>query len=110
MTIEGDYVTISLLTPESIDKLKEYGIFHKISDDKYGVRYRVKVLDPVEYEFSIIKVYGSYGVQNDLWEVAVVRENKVQNHLLEGFLTEEEVLNCINHLTQTLREPLDFKV
>ena len=48
----------------------------KTNHDKYGFRYRIEFPD-TPYGASIIKRWGSYGVENDNFEVAVVLDGQL---------------------------------
>ena len=60
-----------------------------------GISYRVDY--PNGYGASIIKCFGSYGVEEDLWEVAVLKggelcyDTPITDDVI-GWLTEEEVI------------------
>lgn len=78
----------------------------KAGGHRYEVRY------PNGYAASIVKHFGSYGAEADLWEVAVLRQDvdgqwrisydtDITNDVL-GFQTEADVVavcNCIRALT-----------
>lgn len=64
-----------------------------------GVRHVIKLND--KYQVSAIKKYGSYGYEEDLWEIALLNddtlvpiEERFPEELCDdviGFLTEDEV-------------------
>lgn len=74
----------------------------KAGGHRYEVRY------PNGYAASIIKNFGSYGAEADLWEVAVLRQNvdgqwsisydtDITDDVL-GFLTEADVVAVCNRI------------
>ena len=60
-----------------------------------GVRYAVGFKNS-EYGVSIIKNYGSYGYEDDQWEIALLKNDKLYHRLHEDFDMLDDV---IGHLT-----------
>lgn len=65
-----------------------------LGDPCPGVRYRFAF--PNGYEASVIKFWGTYGWEQDQWEMALMKDNEIvyEHDFKEdviGFLTDEEV-------------------
>ena len=61
-----------------------------------GVKYRI-CFPEVGYGASVIKFYGSYGYEQDLWELALLsnRDGDGEWHLDYTVLTEDDVLGYL---------------
>ena len=71
--------------------------------DEPGVQYVIKFKDS-RYSVSIVKNYGSYGYEKDLWEIGLLHGDTFSNRIMNdfelpdgviGWLTDEDVLEWI---------------
>ena len=67
--------------------------------DDLGFRYKIKFLD-TSYGASIIKRVGSYGMENDDWELAVTYDDHLYYDSpitddVVGWLSEEELIDIL---------------
>ena len=80
------------------------------NSDRKGIRYRI-CFPKVGYGASVIKLPGSYGYENDLWELALLSNyNSVGNWNLEytklvnddvlGNLTDNEVNKVLKFISE----------
>ena len=80
------------------------------NSDRKGIRYRI-CFPKVGYGASVIKLPGSYGYENDLWELALLSNyNSVGNWSLEytklvnddvlGNLTDNEVNKVLKFISE----------
>ena len=75
-----------------------------------GIRYRI-CFPEVGYGASIIKHYGSYGYEKDLWELALLSNRdgdgtwtleytELVNDDVLGYLTDEQVNKILKHILE----------
>ena len=75
-----------------------------------GIRYRI-CFPEVGYGASIIKRYGSYGYEKDLWELALLSNRdgngtwtleytELVNDDVLGYLTDEQVNKILKHISK----------
>ena len=73
---------------------KKYMVSKTKTTTYEGIRYK---FDLGTYKVSVIKIDGSYGALDDLWEVCIIKnETRINTELLcndevMGYLTDEEV-------------------
>lgn len=79
----------------------------ELNDFRKGVHYLFKF--PNRYGASVIKRRGSYGYEDDLWELGVIRfgtdddvwgldyETEITNDVI-GFLTDEDVRDLLKRI------------
>lgn len=75
-----------------------------LGDPCPGVRYRFRF--PNRYEASVIKFFGSYGWEDDLWELGLCKSLCDDHYMIynrdfpdvKGFLTDEEVNECLDRI------------
>lgn len=77
--LEGKYKTSFSEDPVSIGRRFNYQIWPK-KDDSVSI--------------SVVKGYGSYGVDNDFWEAALITEKEAL--AITGWLTDEEMIEYID--------------
>lgn len=78
------------------------------TEEAPGVRYVFRFEN--NYGASIIKLFGSYGYEEDLWELAVIQFNEDGKYYLtddtpitedvEGYLTDEDVRNLLARIKE----------
>lgn len=85
------------------DNFKKYMISKKETTTYEGIRYKFNL---GKYEVSVIKIDGSYGSWDDLWEVCIIKDEvRINTELLcndevMGYLTDKEVnliLYCVEN-------------
>jgi len=71
------------------------------SNNDYGYRFAF----PSGLELSVIKHFGSYGYNDDLFEIAVMKDGDfvhiqgiTDDDVVKGYLTNEEVIEIIKEL------------
>lgn len=86
-----------LKIPKDLEKF----LLYKISMNEqtkgimpYGIKYRFQFENG--YGASVIKHLGSYGFDEDLWEIATTKDEKLYycellDHDVKGYLTDEQV-------------------
>ena len=95
---------------EGLKVKMEQADFTDINGTKFpGIRYKISLDDT--YEVSVIKKHGSYGYDEDLWEVALCYKNlnllvNIEEYLdlmddVIGWLNEEEVNDWIDTFYET---------
>ena len=89
-------MNFSKLTPEAIRHIGRGAVLVRERTNHYdGIGYRVDY--PNGYGASIVKFTGSYGAEEDLWEVAVLKggelcyDTPITDDVV-GWLTEERVI------------------
>ena len=76
------------------DPFKKYMVRKEETTSYEGIRYK---FDLGQYKVSVIKIDGSYGAWDDLWEVCIIKDEvRINTELLcndeiMGYLTDEEV-------------------
>lgn len=81
--------------------------------DDLGFRYKIKFLD-TPYGASIIKRVGSYGMENDDWELAVTYDghlyydSPITDDVI-GWLSEEELIDILVKI-RNLNNPSDGEI
>lgn len=97
------------------DEFKGFVTSRKIFDDmivssRKGIYYRICFPD-VGYGASIIKRYGSYGYEKDLWELALLGNRdgdgiweleytELVNDDVLGYLTDEQVNKILKYISE----------
>lgn len=80
----------------------------KKHDISFGIQYIFKFNNG--YGASVIKTEHSYGFENDLWELAVLKDGKlhynnpVANGDVIGFLTDKEVNKLLKQIQRFKKE------
>ncbi len=103
------------LTDERWDVRKEASDRQQVIEGRDYVRYVVSFKNS-EYGVSIIKNYGSYGYDDDQWEIGLLKDGKLYDKLhrdfhlgddVIGWLTDEEVKEWIEkfYSLYVLKEP-----
>lgn len=89
-----------------IKKLGELAFCH----DKTSILYQVVLnlssyYNKEKYRISFVKGLWSYGVEEDLWEVAVLRRKgqKKQVRNIIGFMTDNDVLEYVKNNVEKLK-------
>lgn len=95
------------------DDFKKYEIFIKNKEEfdemfkMYGDSYSHRFKFENDYGVSVIKHYGSYGYDEDLFELAVLKFDGEQSHLcydtpitddVIGYLSNDEVLDLLEQI------------
>lgn len=83
--------------------------FKYFNNDSFSHRFKFDN----DYGASVVKHFGSYGYEEDLFELAVLKYNKNgESHLcydteitndVEGYLTNDDVLKLLNKIKQLKR-------
>ena len=97
------------------DEFKGFVTSRKNADDlsdpsKKGVKYRI-CFPEVGYGASVIKIYGSYGYEKDLWELALlsnrdgdgkwkVEDTELVEYDVLGYLTDEQVNKILKYISE----------
>lgn len=101
------------------DDFKKYEILYEGKEDfdncfkRFGDSYSHRFKFENDYGASVIKHYGSYGYEYDLFELAVLDykddeygelcyNTKITNDV-EGYLTNEDVLRLLNRIKKIKR-------
>lgn len=84
-------------------------MFKYYNNDSFSHRFKFDN----DYGASVVKHFGSYGYEDDLFELAVLKYNKNgKSHLcydteitndVEGYLTNDDVLKLLNKIKQLKR-------
>lgn len=106
-TVEGEIVTISYLSPAIEKKLNKFGDTVLTLDDNRGIRYKFYPANSKDYRISIVKHAGSYGVKDDLWEVAHIYKKLIDIGDIRGFMTDDMVVDFVKEFIKSI--PLDSK-
>ena len=95
------------------DEFKDFVTSRKDTDNLFnpierGVKYRI-CFPEVGYGASIIKCYGSYGYEKDLWELALLSNRdgtwtleyaELVNDDVLGYLTDEQVNKILKYISE----------
>ena len=97
------------------DEFKDFVTSRENTDNLFdpsekGVRYRI-CFPEVGYGASVIKFYGSYGYEKDLWELALLsnRDGDGKWHIeyaelvgydVLGYLTDEQVNKILKYISE----------
>ena len=89
---------------EDLEGMEEYNNCFAMYGDSYNHRFKF----PNGYGASVIKHFGSYGYEEDLFELAVLKNGKlcydteITNDVI-GYLRNEEVLELLEKIKELKR-------
>lgn len=85
------------ISPETMEKItNNYSVVYKKQSGPNGIKYRIYYAN--RYGVSLIKTDYSHGGDQELWEMAVLKDDKLcfDTHIASrtiGFLTEEDIIS-----------------
>lgn len=109
-----DPVLINPLAPFTRQRIEQYLGGEIVADhDDLGFRYKIEFPDN-PYGASIIKRVGSYGMENDDWELAVTYDGHLYYDSpitadVIGWLSEEELIDILVKI-RNLNNPSDGEI
>ncbi len=89
------------MDPEIIKELQKYGKLYSY-DSKNGFRYRLSLKADSNTIISLVKIIGSYGYKDDLWELACLRNGTTRNVL--GYVRDNELISYVKTVNDFILE------